>query len=203
MSVILLQLKLGRAIPTRALQNGRKSEGAEIYFWDESGFRADVVQGTTWGVRGQTPIIRVPGQRQSVSAASAVNARGGFWFATYKGGMSSGLFIEMLKVLMRRRRKPLMLILDSLPAHKGNAVKNYVESTSGKLELHFLPGYAPELNPDELVWSYMKRTGTARSPLKKGDSLHDRIDEQLLQIRWSPALVRSFFKAEDVSYISD
>ena len=83
--------------------------------------------------------------------------------------MNSGLFIEMLKVLMHRRRKPLMLILDSLPAHKGKAVKNYIESTNGKLELHFLPGYAPELNPDELVWNYMKRTGTARSPLAKGD----------------------------------
>src|SRR6266699_3556946 len=177
--------------------------GAEIYFWDESGFRADVVQGTTWGVRGQTPVIRVPGTRQSVSAASAVNARGGFWFATYKGGMNSGLFIEMLKVLMHRRRKPLILILDSLPAHKGKAVRNYVESTNGKLELHFLPGYAPELNPDELVWNYMKRTGTARSPMAKGESLHDRIDEELFQIKWNPALVRSFFKADDVSYISD
>jgi len=70
--------------------------------------------------------------------------------------MNSGLFIGMLKVLMHRRRKPLMLILDSLPAHKGKAVKNYVESTNGKLELHFLPGYAPELNPDELVWNYMR-----------------------------------------------
>jgi hypothetical protein len=49
----------------------------------------------------------------------------------------------------------------------------------------------------------MKRTGTARSPLKKGDSLHERIDEQLFQIRWNPALVRSFFKAAAVSYISD
>ena len=179
-----------------------KRRGAEIYFWDESGFRADVVQGTTWGVRGQTPVIRVPGQRQSVSAASAVNARGGFWFATYKGGMNSGLFIEMLKVLMHRRRKPLILILDSLPAHKGKAVRNYVESTNGKLELHFLPGYAPELNPDELVWNHMKRTGTARSPMAKGESLHQRIDEELFQIKWNPALVRSFFKAKDVSYIN-
>jgi len=117
--------------------------------------------------------------------------------------MNSGLFIEMLKVLMYRRRKPLMLILDSLPAHKGKAVRNYVDSTNGKLELHFLPGYAPELNPDELVWNYMKRTGTAKSPLAKGDSLLDRIDEQLFQIRRNPALVRSFFKAEGVSYISD
>ena len=180
-----------------------KQRGAEICFWDESGFRADVVQGTTWGARGQTPIVHVPGQRQSVSAASAINARGGFWFATYKGGMSAELFIEMLKAMMRRRRRPLFLILDSLPAHKAKIVKNYVASTDGKLELHFLPGYAPELNPDELVWNYMKRTGTARSPLAKGESLHDRIDAELLQIKRNSALVRSFFKAESVSYITD
>jgi transposase len=180
-----------------------KKRGAEIYFWDESGFRADVVQGTTWGVQGQTPIVAVPGQRQSVSAASAVNARGGFWFATYKGGMSAELFIEMLKALMLRRKKPLYLILDSLPAHKAKIVQEYVASTKGRLELHFLPGYAPELNPDELVWNHMKRTGTAKSPLAKGESLHDRIDVELLEIQQNPRLIRSFFRTESVSYISD
>jgi transposase len=180
-----------------------KKRGAEIYFWDESGFRADVVQGTTWGVQGQTPIVAVPGQRQSVSAASAVNARGGFWFATYKGGMSAELFIEMLKALMLRRRKPLYLILDSLPAHKAKIVQEYVASTKGRLELHFLPGYAPELNPDELVWNHMKRTGTAKSPLAKGESLHDRIDVELLEIQRNPRLIRSFFRTVSVSYISD
>lgn len=180
-----------------------RKRGAEIYFWDESGFRADVVQGTTWGVQGRTPIVAVPGQRQSVSAASAINARGGFWFATYKGGMSAELFIEMLKVLMLRRKKPLYLILDSLPAHKAKIVQEYVASTKGRLELHFLPGYAPELNPDELVWNHMKRTGTAKSPLAKGESLHDRIDVELLEIQRNPGLVRSFFRTESVSYISD
>ena len=180
-----------------------KKRGAEIYFWDESGFRADVVQGTTWGVQGQTPVVAVPGQRQSVSAASAINARGGFWFATYKGGMSAELFIEMLKALMLRRKKPLYLILDSLPAHKAKIVQEYVASTKGRLELHFLPGYAPELNPDELVWNHMKRTGTAKSPLVKGESLHDRIDVELLEIQRNPSLVRSFFRTDDVSYISD
>src|ERR1700680_1937164 len=65
-----------------------KRRGAEIYFWDESGFRADVVQGTTWGGRGRAPVIRVPGQRQSVSAASAVNARGGFWLGHFMSQMN-------------------------------------------------------------------------------------------------------------------
>ena len=62
-----------------------KREKAEIYFWDESGFRADAVQGRTWGAKGQPPVVSVPGQRQSVSAASAINTKGAFWFATYCG----------------------------------------------------------------------------------------------------------------------
>jgi transposase len=186
-----------------AIAKRAKKRNAEIFFWDESGFRADAVQGKTWGVKGQTPIILVPGTRQSVSAASAVNARGGFWCATYKGGMNAELFIALLKAMMFRRKKPVLLILDSLPAHKAKIVKDYVASTEGKLEFHFLPGYAPELNPDEMVWNYMKRTGPARKPLAKGDSLHDRIDVELQQIQENRALVRSFFRAEYVSYISD
>src|ERR1700758_848405 len=155
------------------------------------------------GCKGETPVVWLPGKRQAISAASAINMRGAFWFATYEGGMNAELFIGMLKVLMRGRRRPLYLVLDSLPAHKAKSVLDYVKSTAGKLEFHFLPGYAPELNPDEMVWNYMKRTGTARKPLAKGESLHDRIDVELQQIQENRALVRSFFRAESVSYISD
>ena len=64
---------------------------------------------------------------------------------------------------MRRRSKPVHLVLDGLPAHKTILVKDYVASTKGMLSLHFLPGYAPELNPDEMVWSHMKRTGGSQN----------------------------------------
>ncbi|WP_347080561.1 transposase, partial [Escherichia coli] len=86
-----------------------------------------------------------------ISAASAVNAKGAFWFCTYEGALNAELFVELLKKMMRYRRSPVHLILDSLPAHKKACVPEYVESTNGKLTLHFLPGYAPDLNPDELV----------------------------------------------------
>lgn len=180
-----------------------KRQGAEVYFWDESGFRADAIQGKTWGVRGCTPVVSMPGTRQSVSAASAVNAKGAFWFATYKGGMSAELFVAMLKLIMSGRRKPLFLVLDSLPAHKAKLVQDYVKTTNGKLELHFLPGYAPELNPDELVWNYVKRTGTAKRPLASGEALQDRIEADLLAVQSNRALVRSFFSAPSVAYITD
>ena len=186
-----------------ALARRAKAQGAQIFFWDESGFRADTVHGKTWGVRGQTPVVERPGQRQSVSAASAVTAQGAFWFCVYEGALNGELFIELLKKMMHRRRTSVHLVLDSLPAHKRSIVNDYVDSTAGRLTLHFLPGYAPDLNPDELVWSHVKRTGTARRPLQKGEKLRDKIEAQLAKLQQLPSLIRSFFKAPSVAYASD
>lgn len=105
--------------------------------------------------------------------------------------------------MMRHRKKPVHLVLDSLPAHKKAVVREYVESTCGKLTLHFLPGYPPDLNPDELVWSHVKRTRAARRPLQKGEKLRDRIETQLADMRKNPHLVHSFFKVPSVAYIGD
>ena len=159
-----------------------------------SGFRADAVKGTTWGAKGQTPVVSVPGQRQGISAASAVSAKGAFWFATYAGGLNGTLFVTLLRRMMRGRRKPLHLIVDGLPAHRTRLVRDYVNKLDGKLTLHFLPGYAPDLNPDELVWSHAKRTGNARRPLLKGERLEQRVAAQLADIGRRPSLVRSFFR---------
>ena len=186
-----------------AITRRAKREGANIFFWDESGFRADTVHGKTWGLRGETPVVHRPGQRQSISAASALNARGAFWFCTYKGALNGERFVELLKQLMRHRKRGLHLIVDGLPAHKKAVVKEYVQSIGSKLTLHFLPGYAPDLNPDELVWSHVKRTGTARNPLHKGEQLQDRVEAELLALQRDRPLVRSFFRAPSVTYIAD
>ncbi len=153
-----------------------KTTGGDVYFWDESGFRAGTVHGKTWGLKGQTPVVERPGQRQSISAASAVNDRGAFWYCTYQGGLTAELFITLLKKMMRGRKRPVHLVVDGLPAHKTLLVKAYVASKNGRLTPHFLPGYAPELNPDELVWSHMKQTGVARNPLRKGEKLLDKVN---------------------------
>ena len=187
--------------PTLARQ--AKRDGADILFWDESGFRADTVHGKTWRLRGHTPGVNRPGQGQSVSAASAVNATEASWFCTYPGALNADLSIAMLKQMMRFRKRPVHLVLDSLPAHRRADVRAYVASTAGRLHLPFLPGYALELNPDPLVWSHLKRTGTARRPLQAGENLRERIGAQLNALRRNPTLVRSFFQAPCVSYITN
>ena len=143
------------------------------------------------------------GRRQSFSADWAVNARGASWYCTYHGGLTAELFVTLLRRMMQRRAKPVHLVVDGLPAHKTALVKAYVASTNGMLTLHLLPGYAPELNPDELVWSHMKRTGVARTPLRRGEKLQEKIEAQLAAIKRLPQLVRSFFKAPSVAYITD
>jgi transposase len=105
--------------------------------------------------------------------------------------------------VLHRRKKPVRLVVDGLPAHQSACVKKYVADTQGKLTLHFLPGYAPDLNPDELIWSHAKRTGVARSPLKAGENLQCRTDAQLQNIANDPALVRAFFRHPSVFCITD
>lgn len=123
-----------------AIARQARAEAGEVFFWDESGFRADTVHGRTWGVRGPTPVVARPGQRQSISAASAANSKGGFWYCTYQGGLTAELFITRLRTMMRHRAKPIHLVVDGLPAHKTKLVTDYVRSTKGRLTLHFLPG---------------------------------------------------------------
>jgi len=179
-----------------------KRSGAKIFFLDEAGVRSDQVLGKTWAPKGQTPEVATSGQRQSINAISAVNNLGAFWWKTYSGRFNATLFLSLLKSFMKNRKKVFM-VLDGHPAHKAKMIKEYVKSLQGDLELHFLPGYAPELNPDEFVWNYLKNEGVAKKPLKKNESLKKRVRKDLAAIQRRPALVRSFFNAPSVFYTKD
>ncbi|MGH9365518.1 MAG: transposase, partial [Thermoanaerobaculia bacterium] len=79
----------------------------------------------------------------------------------------------------------------------------YVKRLRGRLELHFLPGYAPELNPDEFVWNHLKRQGVSKKPLRRDESLRSRVHADLAAIQSNRGLVRSFFRAPSVAYTWD
>lgn len=185
------------------LKRRAKRLGAKIFFLDEAGFQSDPPLGRTYGLKGQTPVVVTSGQRQSVNVISAVNARGEFWAATYTGKLNKESFVAFLENFMAGQPGKVFLVLDSHPAHKAKVVSEYVGSLEGRLELHPLPTYAPDLNPDEFVWSHMKTNGVSKKPLKKNESLQSRIDEDLTDIKAKPELVRSFFGAKSVVYAKD
>jgi len=181
-----------------------KRRKAEIFFLDEAGVRSDQVLGRTWAEKGKTPEVPTSGQRQSINAISAVNARGAFWYNVYSGRFNATRFKdEFLVSFMRGRKRPVFLVLDGHPSHRAKMISTYVKELKGRLELHFLPGYAPELNPDEFVWNYVKNEGVSKKPLKRNESLRARVNADLANIKRRPALVRSFFSAPSVAYTKD
>ena len=186
-----------------ALKKRAKRLGAKIFFQDEAGFQSDAPLGRTYGLKGQTPVVQTSGQRQSLNVSSAVNARGEFWAATYTSKLNAELFVVFLESFMGSQTGKVFLVVDGHPAHKAKLVQKYVQSLRGRLELHFLPPYAPDLNPDEFVWSYMKTNGVSKKPLKKNESLQKRIEEDLNAVRKNRKLVRSFFCAKSVVYAKD
>ena len=185
------------------LRQRAKRRDATIFFLDEAGFTSEPNLGRTYGLKGQTPVVATTGQRQKVSAISAVSAKGGFWSKVYTGMLNATRFVEFLKDFRRGGRGRVFLVVDGHPSHHAKIVKKYVEETKGMLELHFIPPYAPDLNPDEFVWQYAKTNGVSKKPLKHNESLKERVKADLKSIKSNPKLVRSFFHAPSVVYAKD
>lgn len=184
-----------------ALRKRAKRLGADIFFLDEAGIRSDAALARTWAPRGETPVVQTSGRRQSINAISAVNSRGAFWYETYTEKLDAAVFIRFLRHF-RRGRGRILLVLDNLRVHKAKTVAQYVQSLRGKLELHFLPGYAPDLNPDEFVWNHLRHKGVTKIPLMKGESLHRRVEQDLAKLRRSPSTIRALFRAPSVAYVT-
>ncbi len=185
------------------LKKRARKHGAKIYFLDETGFTSEPNLRRTYGLKGGRAVVETSGQRQKVNVISAVSMQGAFWCQVYTHTLKQGDFITLLKDFMRGQRAKVFLVLDSHPAHIANSVKEYLRSTKGRLELHFLPPYAPDLNPDEFVWNYLKGNGVAKKPLLRNESLKERVEADLAKLKKDRGLLCSFFKAESVVYVND
>jgi transposase len=184
-----------------ALRRRAKRRGATIFFLDEAGIRSDAPLGRTWAPRGQTPIVPTSGQRQSVNAISAVSPLGAFWYKVFTGRLNATTFRTFLRAFLRGRRHPVFLVVDGHPAHRARLIADFVQTQRGRLELHFLPGYAPDLNPDEFVWNHLRQKGVTKTPLRRNESLSARVEADLAAIKVDRKLLRSFFHAPSVAYI--
>jgi len=177
-----------------------KAARADIFFEDESGVRSDFHSGTTWAIKGKTPIVRVTGQRFGLNMISAISPRGELRFMVVHTSVNADVFIEFLKRLIHGRKRPIFLIVDGHPTHRAKKVKAFVESLKGKLRLFTLPAYSPELNPDEQVWNDVKNNGVARSMIYSRDDLKKAVGSRLRHLQKSPSKVRAFFRHPECRY---
>src|SRR6202045_2674276 len=140
-----------------------KKQGADIYFGDAAHIRSDHHAGRTWGAKGDTPIVQATGARHGMSLISAVTSRGHLRFMIIdKGSVNADVFIEFLKRLIKGAERKIFLIVDRGSAHRAKKVSAFVQTLGAKLYLFFLPPYAPDRNPDELVWKHLKADTVGR-----------------------------------------
>lgn len=178
-----------------------KKAGAAVFFGDEAGVRSDFHSGTTWALKGKTPVVAATGQRFGLNLVSAVSPRGEMRFMIVKGRMNAGRFIEFLQRLIYHQTRPVYLIVDGHPSHRARKVMEYVRATEGRLRLFFLPPYSPELNPDELVWNNLKNHGIGKRIIYTREQMKQIVLGHLRSLQKTPALIRSFFHEPNLQYI--
>jgi len=179
---------------------GARKKQATLLFLDETGVHEDGPIGTTWGERGKTPMVMTTGMRRRVNVISAISPRGRLWFRCYTGTLTAQRFIEFLVDLLADTSKPIVLVMDRHPAHRAAMVRSFILANKRRISVHYLPGYAPELNPDEHVWSALKGL-FRRDTIEKDEPFDAAVDKAMATIKESKALVRSFFAHPEVAYV--
>jgi transposase len=124
---------------------------------DQSGFYLLPAVVRTYAPVGQTPVLQEQLSRDHLSAISAISLEGKLYMMEQERAFKAEDVVRFLKHLLRQIPGKLLLIWDGSPIHRGRAVKDYLTGgASRRLKLEQLPGYAPDLNPEEGVWKHLK-----------------------------------------------
>jgi len=187
-----------------ATQKRAKEENALILWGDEMGLRSDDQIGRSYAPRGQTPVVNATGKRFGCNMISAISNLGQLWFMVFAGRLDAKLFIEFLARLLRvTDDRKLFLIVDSHPAHKAGKVTRWLaekpDERSGRLELFFLPGYSPELNPDECLNQDTKQAMRKTRPRHQREMIAN-VRSHLRRRQKQPKVVKRFFQERHVRY---
>jgi transposase len=138
-------------------QKGADQEGRTIVWVDESGFYLLPGAVRTYAPRGQTPILRLPLSRDHLAAISGITPDGRLLLHVQEQPYKSPDIVRFLKHLLRHIPGKLLVLWDGAPIHRGQPVKDFLaRGGARRIRLEQLPGYAPDLNPDEGIWTYLK-----------------------------------------------
>ena len=183
-----------------AIARDAKREKAAIYWGDEMGLRSDHVAGTSYAPLGQTPIIRATGQRFGCNMISAITNRGHLAFMVFHGKFDGRLFVQFMRRLLQQATGKLYLIVDGHPVHRSVVARDFVAANEARLRLIRLPGYCPELNPDELLNQDVKTNGLGKSRPANRAELMAGVRSHLRRRQKQPQVIRNLFQEKHVRY---
>lgn len=155
----------------------------------------------SWGLRGQTPIIRSRGGWKRITAAGMIclNTRSKrttalAWLS--KRGMRKEKLLSILGDLKRRYgKRRFILMWDGLPAHKAKVVRKFISENASWLTVHRFPAYSPEFNPQEYMWSAVKRKDMGNSCPNGSTQLRSKVYRSLKGRKNKSSFLRGCLKA--------
>ena len=177
-----------------------KAEKAQIHWGDEMGLRSDHQAGTSYGRRGQTPVIPGTGQRWRCNMISSITGRGRLSFMVFKQRFTSKVFIDFMRRLVRSAGRKVYLIVDGHPMHKSAETARWLARHAEQIRMILLPAYSPDLNPDEFLNHDVKQNAVGRRRAKSREDMMADVRGYLRSTQKRPDVVQSYFRAPSVQY---
>jgi transposase len=177
-------------------QKKADAEGRLIVWVDEAGFYLLPGCVRTYAPVGQTPVLRVKHTRDHLSVIGAVTETGRVFLNIQPEAFAGPTIVRFLKHLLHQLPGKLLVIWDGLPAHHGPAVREFLTlpAVQARLRLERLPAYAPELNPVEGLWAYLKRVELRNQCFAGLMRLWDGLTFAVARIRHRRDVITGFIK---------
>ena len=159
--------------------------GARIFFADEAHFRADAELRGKWVLKGKPALVDSSSPRYGEKASyySAVCLETGeVEWMELEGNSNSGTSVAFLTQLKEKHPGPLQVIWDNAPAHRGEAVREYLRRPGLGLRLVNLPGYSPDFNADEAIWRWAREEATGNLCLGSRAAVQERVGSFLARL---------------------
>jgi transposase len=189
-----------RALEAPTLAQGKKNAarlGQTIVFIDESGLSERPHRCRTWAPRGHTPVLQFHFNWKTLSAIAGITWWN-FYFRLYPGSIRGPQVIDFLGRLLRQLPGPLLVVWDGLPVHRSRKVADFISQHRDRLQVERLPAYAPELNPVEYLWGYLKHHAIPNLCPKNLGELSSIARRALGRIRRQPRLITAFWNQAEL-----
>jgi transposase len=184
-----------------AIRAQARREGGVVLWLDEMGVRSDTAAGRSWAPVGRTPVVKRTGKRFGVNLISAVSNEGLLRFRLFTGSFRGPVLVDFLRRLVGDLAgRKVHLILDGHPVHHAKLVSGWVAQRPTRIELHFLPGYSPELNPVELLNHDVKANAAGRRRARTAVELTGELRAYVRRRQRHPEVVAGFFAHPDTCY---
>jgi len=183
-----------------AIRARAKREKARIYWGDAMGVRSDHQAGRSYAPKGRTPTTSGTGQRFGANVLSAITNRGHLLFMVFVARFTATVFLRFLRRLVKESRRKVFLIVDGHPVHRSGKVRAWVAKHPDRLEMFFLPGYSPDLNPDEMLNQDVKTNAVGKRRPRSRSQMLRTVRGYLDCRRRNPELVKRYFREESVRY---